>query len=65
MVRRAVRDGTGRKVTAVVSHATYAKLVAAKLYTGKTLIDLMEEGLEMIAEHYRNQRARERSDDGA
>lgn len=42
-----------RKVTVAISPELHAKLHVAKLTTGKTLGELMKEGLELIAAHYR------------
>jgi hypothetical protein len=50
-----VRYANKRQVNAFVSNDVYVKATAAKLKTGRTLIQLMEEGLAMAAEKYLQQ----------
>lgn len=47
---RPVRYAGKRQVTGFVSEATYRKAIEAKLLSGKTLLELIEEGLVLAAE---------------
>lgn len=51
-----------RKVTASISEELHARLVIAKLTSGKPLYALIEEGLGLIVAHYRNLRKQERAE---
>ena len=48
-----MRPRRPRKVTALISPELHAKLHVAKLTSGKTLGELLIEGLELIVAHYR------------
>jgi hypothetical protein len=52
----APRPRRPRKVTAMISPELHARLHVAKLASGKTLGELMNEALELIVTHYRPSR---------
>lgn len=52
-------EGRRRKITAAIPENLHARLVVAKLSSGKPLYALIEEGIGLIVAHYRNLRKQE------
>ena len=54
------RDGR-RRITVSVTGRLYAAIVAAKVFSGKSIGALTCEGLELVAQRYRQQRLTEQA----